>query len=520
MRDRGVFRNSIVVGIIIFISRISGLIRDFFVAKYLGAGKLADSFLVAFKIPNLFRSIFAEGAFNSSFIPIFSGILLKDKSKNKIKAKEFCKSLFAILFYILLIFTLIVELLMPFVVDIFAPGFEFGSDKYNLAIIFSRITFPFLFFISITSFFGSILNALNVFKPYALSPIILNLCIIFSLIFFGSVFPTFAHAASYGVLASGVLQLLFLFFIAKKYGFGVISFNPVISKNISLFFKKIVPGILGAGIYHVNVMIGSLFASSVNGAVSWLYYADRLIQLPVGVIGVAIATVMLPKLSFQIQKNNILKSNLLFNKSFKFSTLLVMPSALAMIAISYLLVNIFFERGVFTNFDTVATSSILKILSLSLPALVYAKLLSNMFYARGDTKSPMIIAFFTMLINLCFTFIFYRLFSYLGIVISIALSNWMVCILLYILSYIRGYAAIYKSVWKSLLYITISSIIMAVCLYFSSLLILESIKTYSFWIMKLLILLLLILFSGMIYFVSLIVFKEIKLSDITKFLNR
>ena len=504
-KSRNIFKNSIVVGLIIFMSRISGLFRDFFVAKYLGAGKLADCFLVAFKIPNLFRSIFAEGAFNSSFIPIFSTIL----DKNRSKALVFCKSIFSFLFYILLVFVLVSELVMPFIVDIFAPGFFEDSNKYNLTVSLSRITFPFLFFIAITSFFGSILNALGLFKPYALSPIILNLCIISSFFLLGKFVPTFAHAASWGVFISGILQLLFLFMIAKKYGFGVISFKPVLSSSVNLFFIKILPGILGAGIYHINVMIGSFFASSSDGAISWLYYADRLVQLPVGVIGVAIATVMLPNFSRQVQKNNWNKTKLLFNNYLKFSTILVMPATLSMISISYLLVNVFFERGVFISSDTLATSIILKILSLSLPALVYTKLFANVFYARYDTKTPMLIACFSMLVDLFLTMFFYNKLQYIGIAISITICNWITCLLLYCIAYKRRFIVIYKSIFIQLVKILFISLFIALVLYFS-------VNTFVITIVqqilpvKLLILLFIVFCSILSYFALLWLFKIVR----------
>ncbi len=505
MKAKAIFKNSIIVGMIIFISRISGLFRDFFIAKYLGAGKIADSFLVAFKIPNLFRSIFAEGAFNSAFIPVFTKILEKDK---KAKAKEFCKNLFALLFYILLIFTLISELFMPVIVKIFAPGFSEYISKYNLAIELSRITFPFLLFIALTSFFGSILNAIGIFKPYALAPIILNLSIIFSLILLGKYFPTFAHAASFGVFLSGILQLVFLFSVAKKYGFGVISFKVKISKNIKVFFTKIAAGIIGAGIYHFNVMIGSFFASSVNGAVSWLYYADRLIQLPVGVIGVAIATVMLPSLSKYIQKNNVNKTNLLFNKSIKFSSIFVVPAAIGMISMSYFLVHIFFERGVFTSTDTIKTATILQLLCLSLPALVYSKILANVFYARSDVKTPMLVSFYNMVINLIITFILYSYFNYLGVVIAISVSNWLIAILLFMIAKKRNYIFVYKKYFMEILKIIFSSIVMGVLLYFAT-----KIGSWQvdLWLYKFLFLILLLFMAAVIYFGQLLFFKVIKL---------
>ncbi len=516
MSNKSLLKNTIIVGIITFLSRISGLFRDLFVANYLGAGKLSDCFLVAFKVPNLFRSIFAEGAFNSAFIPIFSEILYED---SKSKAQQFCKNLLSFLFYSLLIFTLIAEIFMPFVIDIFAPGFSENAEKYTLAITLARITFPFLLFIALTSFFGSILNTLGNFKPYAFTPIILNLCMILGLVLFSNAFPTSAHAIAWGVFVSGIIQLVWLWWIAKNYGFGIISFKLKFTPKISLFLKKIAPGILGAGIYHLNVMIGSIFASNTNGAVSWIYYADRLNQLPLGVIGVALATVLLPSLSKEVKKHNFNKTKLLFNNSMKLASLLVIPSSFGLIAMSYPIIQVFFERGAFKASDTFATSQLLQILCISLPALVYIKLFSNIFYARNDTKTPMIIAGISMLLNLAFTIYLNKLLGYTGVVISITISNWINCVLLYLISYIRGFMVMYKEVLKDILKITIVSILMSLIVYFGVMGLMADISVYPFYL-KLLSLILLISTGGLFYFGTLFIIGVLDIKEIKGMLKR
>ena len=516
MTNKGLFKNTILVGIITLISRISGLFRDFFVAKYLGAGKLSDCFLVAFKIPNLFRSVFAEGAFNSAFVPIFSGVLYE---KSKDKAKEFCKNLFSFLFYILLIFTLIAEIFMPFIIDVFAPGFIENPEKFELAVNLAHITFPFLLCIALTSFFGSILNTLGNFKPYALTPVILNLCMIFSLVFFANIFPTTAHTVSWGVFASGIIQLVLLWWIANKYGFGLISFKPKFTPEIGMFFKKIMPGILGAGIYHLNVMIGSIFASQTNGAVSWIYYADRLNQLPLGVIGVALATVLLPSLSKEIKQHNMNKTKGIFNNSMKFASLLVIPSAFGIIALSYPMIQIFFERGEFKASDTFATANILQILCFSLPALVYTKLFSNIFYARNDTKTPMFVAGITLVFNVIFTMYFNKFFGYIGVVIAITISNWINCILLYLISYKNKFMVMYLDIIKDIIKITIISAIMAVIVRFGVWGLMADISVYSFTL-KLFSLGLLIFIGGLFYIAGLIFARVVTITELKHMIKR
>ena len=516
MLNKKFLKNTIAVGGLTFLSRISGLIRDFFVAKYLGAGMLSDCFLTAFRIPNLFRSIFAEGAFNSAFIPIFSGILY---GEDKHKAKEFCKSIFALLFYILLIFTLICELFMPQVVQIFAPGFSANQEKFALAVSLAKITFPFLFFIAMTSFFGSILNTLGNFKPYASTSIVLNLCIVLSLFAFATVAPNAAYAVSWGVFISGIIQLLWLFWVAKTYGFGIISFKAKLTFPVVQFFKKIMPGIMGAGIYHLNIMIGSIFATSTNGAVSWIYYADRLNQLPLGVIGIAIATVLLPSLSKEIKKQKFNKTKVIFNNSMKMASLLVIPCAIGMMAISYPIIQIFFERGEFKASDTFATTQILQILCLSLPALVYTKLYSNVFYARKDTKTPMITAGISLLFNLFFTITLTQKFSYIGVVLAFTISNWIGFLLLYYISYKNEFMYMYKRVLKDIFKILILSCIMGIVIYFGTNGIISDIESYSLFA-RIMMLCFLIIFAVVFYFTSLFVFKVVNLETLKKYVKR
>ena len=516
MLNKRFLKNTVEVGGLTFLSRISGLIRDLFVAKYLGAGKLSDCFLVAFRIPNLFRSIFAEGAFNSAFIPIFSGILYND---GKVNAKNFCKSIFALLFYILLIFTLLCEIFMPQVVQIFAPGFSANPEKFELAVKLSQITFPFLMFIALTSFFGSILNTLGNFKPYASTPIILNTCIVLSLLGFANFFPNAAYAVSWAVFVAGIIQLVWLFWVAKKYGFGVLSFTFNISQSVKQFFKKIMPGIIGAGIYHLNIMIGSIFATPTNGAVSWIYYADRLNQLPLGVIGVAIATVLLPSMTKELQKNHNNKGIMIFNNSIKMASLLVIPCAIGMMAASMPLIQIFFERGAFKASDTYATAQILQILCLSLPALVYTKLYSNVFYARKDTKTPMIVAGINLLFNLFLTVTLTHKFSYMGVVLAITISNWLGFLMLYYISYTKNFMHIYKRILKDIIKIVILSFVMGVIVYLGSIWIMSDIAEYGI-AFRILLLCLLIIFSMVFYFAGVFILRVINTNSIKKLLKR
>ncbi|MDR1476668.1 MAG: murein biosynthesis integral membrane protein MurJ [Rickettsiales bacterium] len=509
-------KNTVAVGAITLLSRISGFVRDFFTAKYLGAGRLSDCFFVAFKIPNLFRAIFAEGAFNSVFVPLFSGIL---HSEGEGKAKEFSKSIFAILFYVLLVFTMLAEIFMPAMVAVFAPGFESGSDKFELAVALSRITFPFLFFVAMTSFFGSILNSLGLFRPYAMQPIILNLVMIAALFAFGRAAPTAAHALAWGVSAAGVLQLAILAWTARRRGFGVMSFRPSFSPEVAKFFSRIVPGILSAGIYHVNVMVGSIFATSTNGAVSWIYYADRLNQLPLGVIGAAVATVMLPDISRHVKQGRLNRTKKVFNDSMLFTSLLVIPCAVGLMVVGYPLIQIFFERGAFKPADTYATARVLSILCLGLPALVYVKLLANVFYARSDTRTPMRVAAATLACNLLFTVVLNRVYGYVGVVAAITLSNWVGFGALYWLCYKRGLMGMYLRTLRSIAKIALVSLAMGALVWFGAQGIIANISVYSLF-ERIMLLAFLIAVAAASYVAFLFLFGIVPVQSIKRFFRK
>ncbi|MDR2098584.1 MAG: murein biosynthesis integral membrane protein MurJ, partial [Rickettsiales bacterium] len=450
-------KNTAVVGALTFLSRISGFARDLFVAKYLGAGRLSDCFFVAFKIPNVFRAIFAEGAFNSAFVPIFSGIV---HTEGKERAGEFARSIFALLCYMLLVFTLLAEVFMPWVVAVFAPGFEAEADKFALAVGLSRIMFPFLFFVSVSSFFGAILNSIGLFKPYALMPIVLNLVMVFSLMFCAILEPATAYVLSWSLWAAGAVQISYLGFIAYRRGFGVVSFGFEISPPVSRFFRRILPGLVSAGIYHINIMIGGIFASGTNGAVSWIYYADRLNQLPVGVIGVAVATVLLPSISKEMKLGRMNRMKKTFDDSIRLSSLLVIPCAAGLVALSYPLIRVFFERGAFSAADAFETARVLSVLCFSLPALVYVKLFANAFYARGDTKTPMIASLLALIVNVFLSVVLNRAFGYVGVVAAVSVSSWLGLAALYFESCRRGLVKVYRRTLSDIAKMALASVAM------------------------------------------------------------
>ena len=286
-----------------FLSRILGYIRDFLIAITLGSGPLADAFFVAFRIPNTFRRLFSEGTFNAAFIPSYSSEL----NKSKKKATSFANEVFNFLLIGLLVVVLIIEIFMPLFIKLIAPGFTENNDKLELAILLTRITFPFLFFISLASFFSAILNSYNKFGIAAAAPIILNIILICVLIFETKFGDNIVVTLSYGVSIAGLFQLIILFIFVRKYFNPIIKISFRITKKVKFFFKKLVPSIFSSGITQINILVGTIIASFEASAVSYLYYADRIYQINLAIAGIAIGTVLLPKLSEYVEKKILIE---------------------------------------------------------------------------------------------------------------------------------------------------------------------------------------------------------------------
>ena len=315
-----------------FVSKILGFFRDILIATFVGAGFIADVFFVAFKLPNFFRRLFAEGAFSAAFIPIFSSIL---KKNGKSKALQFGSEVLSLLFFILFLVIIIFEFLMPVVVYFLAPGFAQDPAKLNLLIELSRITFPYLFFISLVSLYTGVLNSFNKFAIGAASPILLNLTFIIFIFCFGEIFETKGHMLSWAVFFAGLFQLVFLIFGIFKNNLEIFFVKPKFSKYIKKLFKLIIPGAIGAGVIQINLLIDIILASFLNtGSISYLYYAERINQLPIALIGVALGTVLLPTLSKQISQNEKNKALYTQNRAIEFCLLLAIPASVAIFIIA------------------------------------------------------------------------------------------------------------------------------------------------------------------------------------------
>ena len=409
------------------ISRLLGYVRDILIAVFLGAGPLADAFFVAFRIPNTFRRLFSEGTFNAAFVPSYSSVL-----DNKKKSQKFANNIFTLLTIGLFFLVLVIEIMMPIFVFLIAPGFEGDYQKMELAITLTRITFPFLMFISLASFFSAILNSHNKFAIASAAPIILNILLIGVLLFGKVLNDKLVYYLSYAVTLSGILQFIFLYFFVKKYFSPKLKFNIKIDQKIKIFFKKLLPSIFASGVTQINILVGTIIASFQAGAVSYLYYADRVYQINLAIAGIAIGTVILPQLSKYVQINKINKINLIQNKALELSLFLSIPAAIALLIASEEIISSLFGYGSFDEESIKNSAKALFYFAIGLPAFSLIKVFSAFFFARHNTKIPFYISLNSVLLNVIISISFFNEVGFLIIPIATTISSWFNVLLLFI----------------------------------------------------------------------------------------
>ena len=466
-----------IVGSLTFLSRILGYFRDLLIARVIGAGLISDCFFVAFKLPNLFRRILGEGAMNAAFIPVVSGVRTKSGKKS---ADAFFSNIFSFLLVALLVFVLILEIFMPLIITLIAPGFSDNPEKFNHSINLTRLTFPFVLFICLTSLMGAYLNTLGKFASMAVTPIILNLSLIFTLLIFFKSENLFliSSTLSFVVSIAGIIQVIWMYYnIRRNKSKLSINFSFLKTfksdKEITKFFKLLLPAILGNGAYQINLLIDMILASTLpDGSISFLYYADRVNQLPLGVLGIAIGTALLPVLSSQVKKNQKKEAEKSISKAIKFGILFSIPAFFGLLIFSENIISFIFFRGAFEYKDVQATSSALIALCCGLPAFIMIKILVIPFFANEDTKTPIKISLFCMSINLILNLILIREFLHVGLAISTSVSAWINFILLfYILNKNLNYS-FDISIFKVFLKVSLASLTMSYIV----------LKTYEFMI--------------------------------------
>ena len=416
-------------GFFTIISRLLGYLRDIFIAIFLGTSFLADVFFVAFRIPNTFRRLFSEGTFNAAFVPSYSSELIKGKKKSN----NFANEVFNLLFLGLLGIILIIQIFMPAFVSLIAPGFVGDKEKIDLAIDLTRITFPFLMLVSLSSFFSAILNSHNRFAETAAAPIILNIILILILISGRLLNDELVYYLSYGVTFSGLLQLLFLYIFVKKYFLLKFNFNFNLDKKVKNFFKKLLPSIFSSGVTQINILVGTIIASFQASAVSYLYYADRIYQINLAIAGIAIGVVILPQLSKYITKHNKKKIDLIQNKALELSLFLSLPASIALLIGSEEIISALFGYGQFDQKSVLNTARALYFFSLGLPAFAMIKVFSNFFFANHDTKRPFYVSLVSVLLNIFISLYFFKDIGFIIIPIATTISSWFNLIVLFLI---------------------------------------------------------------------------------------
>ncbi len=444
------------------ISRVLGYFRDILIAFFLGTTIYADAFFVAFRLPNTFRRLFAEGTFNAAFIPSYA----QEKLRGKIAEKKFADEVFSLLLFFLIFLIIIVEIFTPFIVYLIAPGFYENLEKFNLAIEFTRITFPFLLFVCLSSLLSGILNTNNKFAAAAAAPIILNIVLILSLLISFQYNHNIAKSLSIGVTLSGILQFIFLIIFTKNFYFPSLKVFFKFGKQIKIFFKKLLPSIFSSGITQVNILVGTIIASFQSGAVSYLYYADRIYQINLAIAGIAVGTVILPNLSKSIKLKNKNSIDLIQNRSIELSLLLSIPATFGLLIASKQIVNCLFGYGSFNNEDIINTSIALTFFGLGVPAFALIKILSTFYFARDNTKLPFYISLISMMINILISISLFQKYGFIIIPIATSVSTWIAVIIYFNLLIKKKLINFEKKYLINFFKILLATIFMSLFLYF------------------------------------------------------
>ena len=514
---QGFFRSFFTVSFYTFLSRILGFVRDILIARFLGSTVTSDAFFVAFRIPNFFRRVLAEGAYSAALIPVFSGVVLNPKDDHE--ASDFVENTTSMLLFVTVVLTIIFFFGMPYIIQVLAPGFTDNKEAYELAVHFGKIIFPYLIFISLAAHFTSINNVHERFAAGAFAPAILNISFILSLFILTPLLPSAGHALSYGVLIGGVLQFLYLYRAVLNFYRPRIRI-PVLNEKLKKFFQLFLPGIIGSGVIQLNIVIGTIIASFLPvGAISHIYYADRLNQLPLAIFGIALGIVLLPNLSKAIKQSDQETTNNIQNRSLEFSLLISLPSAIGLFILAEPIIYILFERGAFLQEDTFYTARVLGYFALGLPAYIFIKVLVSCFFAREDTKTPLYISIVSVITNIVLSLLLIESMREMGIALATAISAWINALLLYVMLFIRNNIKVDSLLISNSVKILISSVVLVFGIYALKTLIFKDFISNSI-LLNSLFLLLMIFLAIIIYFVLVIMLKVVTINQLREYLKK
>ena len=419
MQPIRLMRGFLTVGSWTFVSRLVGFLRDVMMAAYLGAGPVAEAFLVAFSLPNMFRRFFAEGAFNMAFVPMFS-----KKLESGEDAQTFARDAFNALAGVLIVFTIVGTIAMPALVWAMASGFV-GDARFDLAVLFGRIAFSYILFISLVAMLSGVLNAFGRFTEASFVPVLMNLMFIAAMLMAERAGWDMGLTLAWTVPVTGIVQLAFTWAAAHRAGLRFSPGWPRITPDLKRLAWIAGPAVLAGGVVQVNLLVGRQVASFTEGAVAWLSYADRLYQLPLGVVGIAIGTVLLPDLSRRLRAGDLQGGRDSFNRGTEFALALTVPAAVALVVIALPLTTVLFQRGAFGADDAANTALALAAYGLGLPAFVLHKVLQPLFYAREDTRRPFRYAVMSMLVNVGFAVGFMPVMGFMAAALATTVAGWV-----------------------------------------------------------------------------------------------
>ncbi len=472
-------RSTAIISFFTMMSRVLGLVRDTLMANYLGASVVNDALITATKLPNLFRRMFAEGAFNAAFIPLYAKrIENDDKDKGEQEAAQFAGEAIAALFFLVALIVIGFQITMPWALNLIGGGldkelaqFEGGRSVYDLAVVYARITMPYLLLMSLAALISGMLNTHNRFAIAAFVPVLYNVVSISILVLTtrGDLpLEKLGFYMSIGMTVSGFLQLGMLFYGIKRSGIRLPLYRPKLTPGVKRLWILGVPGMISAGITHINIMVSHAISTLKEGAPSWLYYSDRLYQLPLGIIGIAMGVALLPALARRLRSGDESGAMSSMNRAIEITAYLTIPATVALAIMPQFLIGGLFERGMFGPNDTKQTSMALQMFAFGLPAFVLLKVLTPAFFARENTRTPMIFAAISALINLVFGATMFFTLGFFGLALATTIAGWTNVVLLARVLFQKGHLRFDKRLRLRLPRIFAAAVIMGVVTWFLS----------------------------------------------------
>lgn len=460
------------IGGLTLVSRLFGFARDVLLARVLGAGGVADAWQLAFQLPNIFRRLFAEGAFSQAFVPLFNR-RYKDDGGDLSEARRFSEDVLAVLVPILIAFSAVALIVMPWIMGLFASdALEADEGTFGLAVLMARIAFPYLAFMSLATLLAAVLNSMAKFAAAAAAPVILNICLITALIA-GALLgegevgrELTGKLLAIAVSASGFFQLLWLGFWARRAGFRMTLRRPRITQDVKDLGMLILPAVFGAGVYQISRFIDLFFIATLpDKSITFLAMADRLNQLPLGIIGIALGTAILPSLSRFIANDDSREAFRLQSNAVELALLLTLPAAVALFVTGGAFTRAFYTGGAYTLADSMATGAVVSGLVVGLPAYVLVKVLVPNFFARKDTRTPVYTAAGGLAVNVAANFVLVPRFGVVGLALGGAIGAWTNCGLLYAILATKNYYHVTALVAGRIFRIALAAGVMGVVLW-------------------------------------------------------